>query len=70
MIKDVNETIKTEAKGQKCGFLEVLLGTLAASILGNMLAGKPKIHRQGIIRANERVTQAGEEAMATSQGRG
>lgn len=29
----------------------MLLSTLAASILGNVLAGKPKIRRRGLIRA-------------------
>ena len=36
------ETIKNEAKEQKGGFLGILLGTLATSILGSMLAGKLK----------------------------
>ena len=40
LIKDVKETIKNEAKGQKRGFLSMLLGTLDASLLGNLLTGK------------------------------
>ena len=39
-IKDVSETIKNEAKEEKGGFLDMLLGKLAASLLGNRLAGK------------------------------
>ena len=39
-IKGVSETIKNEAKGQKDGFLGMLLGTLGASLLGNLLTGK------------------------------
>ena len=35
LIKGSSETIKNEAKKQNGGFLPVLLGTLAASILGN-----------------------------------
>ena len=31
---------KSETKEQKVGFLSILLGTLGASLLGNMLAGK------------------------------
>ena len=31
LIKDVSQTIKNEAKGQKGGFLRMLLGTLGAS---------------------------------------
>ena len=38
LIKGISETIKNEAKEQNSGFLEMLLGTLAASILGNALA--------------------------------
>ena len=37
LIKAVSETIKNEAKGQKEGFLGMLLGTLGASLLGNLL---------------------------------
>ena len=54
LIKGISETIKNEAKEQKGGFLSILLGTLAASILGNALAGK------GILRVGEKVTRAGE----------
>ena len=40
LLKGVTKTIKNEAKEQKGGFLGMLLGTLRASLLGNMLAGK------------------------------
>ena len=40
LLEGVSETIKNEAKEQKEGFLILLLGTLGASLLGNMLAGK------------------------------
>ena len=40
LIKGINETIIYEVKVQKGGFLPMLLGTLAASILGNTLTGK------------------------------
>ena len=36
LLKGVNETIKNEAKEQKGGFLSMLLGTLGASLLGNI----------------------------------
>ena len=42
---EVTKTIKNETKEQKGGFLNMLLGTLGASLLGNILAGK------GIVRA-------------------
>ena len=47
LIKGISETIKNEAKVQKGGFLPMILGTLAASILGNALTGK------GVIRAGK-----------------
>ena len=47
LIKGVSETIKNEAKEQKGGFLGILLGTLGASLLENLLTGR------GTIRAGE-----------------
>ena len=52
-LKVVSETIQNEAKEQKGGFLNILLGTLGASLLGNILAGK------GINRAGEGIVRAG-----------
>ena len=46
-IKDVNETIISEEKEKKGGFLRILLGTLGASLLGDLLTGK------GTVRAGE-----------------
>ena len=40
LLKGVTETVKNEAKEQKVGFLSMLLGTLGASLLGNLLTGK------------------------------
>ena len=40
LLKGVTKTINSETKGQKEGFLSMLLGTLGASLLGNILAGK------------------------------
>ena len=45
LLKGVTKTIKNETKKQKGGFLSMLLGTLGASLLGTILAGK------GIARA-------------------
>ena len=39
LLLGVIETIKNESKEQKGGFLSMLLGTLGASLLGNMLPG-------------------------------
>ena len=37
LIKGVSDTIKNKAKEQKGGFLSMLLGTLDASLFGNLL---------------------------------
>ena len=44
-IKSVSEAIKNEVKEQKGEFLSMLLGTLGASLLGNLLAGKNTIEQ-------------------------
>ena len=54
LIKEITETTKNETKEQKGGFILMLLGTLAASILGNALTGK------GVIRAGEGTIKSGE----------
>ena len=54
LIKGVSKTIVYEAEEQKWGYLAILLGTLGASLLGNMLAGKGVIIAgEGKIRAVE-----------------
>ena len=40
LLKGVSKTIKNETKEQKRGFLSMLLGTLRATFLGNLLVGK------------------------------
>ena len=40
LLKGVTNTIKNETKEQEGGFLSMLLGTLGASLLGNLLSGK------------------------------
>ena len=51
LLKGVSEKIQNEAKEEKGGFLSILLYTLGASLLGNILAGK-EINRagKGIVR--------------------
>ena len=44
LMKVVSQTINNEAKEQKGGFLSMLLGTLDASSLGNLLTGKGTIN--------------------------
>ena len=53
LIKSVSETTKNEAKEQKGGFLRMLLGTLAASLLGSALTAR------GLIRTGEGTIRAG-----------
>ena len=63
LLKCVSESVQIEVKEQKGGFLIMLLGTLGASLLGNLLTGKG-IHRagkgKGIHRAGEGIVRAGE----------
>ena len=40
LLKRVTETIQNEVQEQKGGFLTMLLGTLDASLLGNILSGR------------------------------
>ena len=40
LLKRVTETVQNEVKEQKRGFLSMLLGTLVASLLGNILTGR------------------------------
>ena len=40
LLKGVSKIVQNEAKEQKGGFLSMLLGTLSASLLGNILTGK------------------------------
>ena len=54
LIKDASETVKNEAKKQKGEFLAMSLGTLGASLLGNLLTYK------GTVRAAEGTIIAGQ----------
>ena len=48
LLKGVSKTNKNETKEQRGGFLSMLLGTIGASLLGNLLTGG-----KGIVRAGE-----------------
>ena len=54
LLNGVTELVQNEMKEQEGGFLSTLLGTLGASLLVCLLAGKG-IHRagEGIVRAGE-----------------
>ena len=60
LLKGVSKTIENETKEQREGFLSMLLGTLGASLLGNLLTdGK------GIMRAGDGIVRAGEGSVAS-----
>ena len=42
-MKGTGETIENNSKEIKCGFVNMLLGALGASVLENMLVGKASI---------------------------
>ena len=54
LLKGVAKTIENETEEQKGSFLSMLLGTLGASLLGNLLSGG-----KGIVRAREEIVDAG-----------
>ena len=62
LLKGVTETVQNEVKEQKGGFLSMLLGTLGASLLGNLLTGRG-VNRagkgRGINRADQGIVRAG-----------
>ena len=64
LLKGVTTTIENETKEQREGFLSMLLGTLGASLLGNLLPGG-----KGMTRVGEGIVRAG-EGSATSRAKG
>ena len=48
LLKGVTETVQKEVKKQKGGFLSMLLDTLGASLLGNLLTGKRIIEQEKV----------------------
>ena len=47
LLKRVTKAIENETKEQRGGFLGILLGTLGASLLGNLLTGGKGIMKAG-----------------------
>ena len=60
LLKGVSKAIKNETKEQKGGFLSMLLGTLGAILLGNLLSGG-----KGIMRAGDGIVRAGSGSVAS-----
>ena len=57
LLKGVSETIQHEAKEQRGGSVSMLLGTLGASLLGDILS--KGLSGKGVIRAGEGTIRAG-----------
>ena len=57
LLKGVREAIQHEAKDQRGGFLSMLLVTLGASLLGDILS--KGLSEKGVIRAGEGTIRAG-----------
>ena len=64
ILKEVSETIQHEAKEQRGGFLSMLLVTLGASLLGDILS--KGLSGQGVIRAGEGTIRAGYDSKRPS----
>ena len=55
LLIKISKKIKNGEKEQKSGFLSVILGTLGASLLGNLLTSK------GTVREGEGTIKAGQD---------
>ena len=64
LLKGVSETIQHEAKKQRGGFLGMLLGTLGASLLGDILS--KGLSGKGVITAGEGTIRAGYDSKGSS----
>ena len=61
LLEGVTETVQDEVKEQKGGFLSMLLGTLGANLLGNILSGRGAIatsQGRGVNRVGEGIVRA------------
>ena len=63
LLKGVSGTIENETKEQRRRFLGMLLGTLGASLLGNLLTGG-----KGVMRAGDRIVRAGDGIVRADEG--
>ena len=66
LLKGISETIQHEAKEQREGFLSMLLGTLGASLLGDVLS--KGLSGSGVIRAGVGTIRAAEGAISAGYG--
>ena len=70
LVKGLSEAVEDEAKEQKGGFLSMLLGTLGASLLGNLMSSGNGYQRAGASyqRAGEGYQRAGEGYKRAGEG--
>ena len=69
LLKRITESVQNEIKEQKGGFLSMLLGTLGASLLGNLLNGKGTFHaRKRVNKRNKGINRAGEGIVRAGEG--
>ena len=66
LLKGVRETIQQEAKEQRGGFISMLLGTLGASLLGDVLS--KGLFGRDVIRAGEGTIRAGGGTIRAGEG--
>ena len=59
LLKGVTKTIKNETKEQKGGFLSILLGTLGASLSGNLSSGKGMVTAGSRNKKGKRIVRTG-----------
>ena len=59
LIKGVTKTIRNETKEQKGGFLSMLLGTLGASLLENLVTGKEILRARSGNKKGKGILKAG-----------
>ena len=60
LLKGITKTIENETKEQREGFLSMLLGTLGATLLDNLLTGG-----KGVMRAGDGIVRAGSGSKKT-----
>ena len=66
LLNGITETVKKEVKERKGGFLSMLLGTLGASLLDNLLT--KNLSGRGVIRTGEETIRAGEGTIIAGYG--
>ena len=66
LLNGITETVKSEVKEQKGGFLSMLLGALGASLLRDLLT--KNLSGRGVTRAGEGIIRAGEGTIRAGYG--